>query len=132
MKYLKIVVVGFLLFLANQQSFAQDVVVGDESAINVAKAEEFYNSGIEKFNAKDLSGAIADFDEAIALVPTFEKALFNRGSVKFQIKDYAGAILDLNTVIQINPAYVGSYFLKARSHYERNRIRQYQRRSLLL
>ena len=58
---------------------AQDVSVGDENALNVAKAEELYNNGITKFNAKDLQGAILDFDSALVLVPSFEKALFNRG-----------------------------------------------------
>ena len=120
MNYLKITLVSFVILFNTTNYFAQDVKVGDESALNVAKAEEFYNSGTEKFNAKDYAGAIADFDSALVLVPTFEKAIFNRGSVKFQQRDYSGAIADLNSLIQINPNYDGVYFLKARSHYEKN------------
>ncbi len=99
---------------------AQDVSVGDENALNVAKAEELYNNGIQQFNAKDLKGAIATFDSVLVLVPSFEKALFNRGSVKYQLKDYAGAIVDFNTVIQLNPDSNNAHFLLGRSHYERN------------
>ena len=70
-------------------SFAQDDVnVGDSTALDVIKALTHYNTGIEKFNAKDFQNAIIHFDSAITITPNYEKALFNRGSAKFQLKDY--------------------------------------------
>ena len=79
--------------------FAQDVNVGDTSAFATMQAQELYNAGIEKFNAKNLQGAMSDFNQAIVLLPNFDKAYFNRGSIKYQLGDFKEAIIDFNKVI---------------------------------
>ena len=107
--------IHFLLLLAfislSTSYYAQDdVAVGDSTALVQAKAEQYYNTGIEKFNAQDLAGAILDFDTAISIAPTFEKALFNRGSVYYQSTDFDAAITDFSRVIELNPDTNNAYY----------------------
>lgn len=60
-----------------------------------------------KADMKDIKGAIADYDQAIALKPR-QKDLAtlygNRGSLKQQLADYAGAIPDYDQAIALKPA----------------------------
>ena len=60
-------------------------------------AEEYFNIGFDKAEAKDYYGAIADFTKAIELKPQYY-AYFNRGLSKEFLKDYNGAIADYTKV----------------------------------
>ena len=116
MKKLKLTLF-ILLSTISFNCFTQtEVAVGDSTVLDKAKSEAFYNAGIEKFNNKDLQGAISDFDAALILIPDFDKALFNRGSIKYQLNDYDGAIKDFNEVIRLKPDSNNDYFLRGRAY----------------
>ena len=79
-------------------------------------AEKFYNNGISNFANKNFSGALNDFNQAIALKPDFERAYYNRGTTKFEMKDYNGAIADFDKALTINQT-ADSYFSRGQSKY---------------
>ena len=50
---------------------------------------------------EDYAGAIADYSEAIRLLPEYYIAWNNRGTAKAKAGDYTGAIEDFNKAIKI-------------------------------
>ena len=64
------------------------------TACGLSDAETKYNSGTEKYNAKDLDGALADFNEAIRLDPNLAIAYMNRGAVYASKSDFDNTIAD--------------------------------------
>ena len=64
-------------------------------------AEEYFDSGYDKAEAKDYNGAIADFTKAIEINPNYAIAYYNRGFLKNDLKDYNGAIADYTKAIEI-------------------------------
>ena len=73
-------------------------------------AGEYFNSGDQKDEAKDYSGAIADYTKAIEINPNYAKAYNNRGISKKNLKDYYGAIADYTKAIEINPNFADAYY----------------------
>lgn len=67
---------------AQQDSIVQAKILDDGSQ----DAEKAYNAGIALFNAKNYSEAIAEFDKAIQLKPTFDQAYFHRGNARQESK----------------------------------------------
>ena len=59
-------------------------------------AEEYYNSGYEKYENKDYENAIADFTKAIKIDPGYVDAYNYRGNSKRDLKDDYGSIKDYN------------------------------------
>ena len=68
-------------------------------------ADDYFSSGLEKYEQGDLSGAIADYTQAIRLKPNYADAYYNRGIVKSDIEDLTGAIVDYSEAIRIKPSY---------------------------
>jgi tetratricopeptide (TPR) repeat protein len=48
-------------------------------------AEEYFQSGIEKYKQGLFEEALADWTEAIALEPNYAAAYFNRGNAKWDL-----------------------------------------------
>jgi tetratricopeptide (TPR) repeat protein len=51
-------------------------------------AEDYYNSGLDKYDQQDYKGSIADYNKAIELNPNLAEAYNNRGNAKSGLKDY--------------------------------------------
>ena len=66
-------------------------------------ADNFFNSGVDKYKQGDYQGAIADYAKAIEINPQDVGAYTNRGIAKNGLKDYQGAIADYNKALEINP-----------------------------
>ena len=96
-----------LLFIP-LMSIGQKPEVG--SAVSFGQtAEEYFNSGFEKAEAKDFYGAIADYNKTIELDPNDAYAYVNRGFSKNVLKDYFGAISDYTKAIELDPNFAGAY-----------------------
>jgi tetratricopeptide (TPR) repeat protein len=86
-------------------------------------ATAFYDSGNSKYNLKDYQGAIADYNQSIALKPAFADAYYGRGSSKHLLEDYEGAIADYNQSIALKPAFADAYYGRGNS---KNNLGDYQ------
>ncbi len=75
-------------------------------------AEEYFNRAFEKYEAKDYSGAIADYDKAIELDPQNAFAYYNRGTARKDKGDMDGAIADFNRAIELDPQDIFIYCLR--------------------
>jgi tetratricopeptide (TPR) repeat protein len=65
--------------------------------------------GIAKQNKGDWNGAMADYNEAIRLDPTYSSAYDNRGNVKRQKGELNGAMADIDQAIRLNPKNAFAY-----------------------
>ena len=71
---------------------------------NVKLAESYYIRGLQKCVLRDLEGAIADLDKAIANNSKYADAYFYRAAIKKELGDKEGFRKDYSTAIQINPS----------------------------
>jgi tetratricopeptide (TPR) repeat protein/S1-C subfamily serine protease len=73
---------------------------------NTGKVETLVSRGLARNRAKDYKQAIVDFDQAIALQPTFVDAYLGRGTARSYSGDPQGAIADFTKVISLQPKHV--------------------------
>lgn len=71
---------------------------------NVRLAESYYIRGLQKCVLRDLQGAIADLDKAIANNSKYADAYFYRGAIRKELGDTEGFRKDYATAIEINPS----------------------------
>lgn len=74
-----------------------------------AKAGAYYNRGAAYLRTGSNAKAIADFNEAIRLLPRFGRALQARASAFIGEKNFDGAIADLTAAIAIEPTSSVAY-----------------------
>jgi tetratricopeptide (TPR) repeat protein len=60
-------------------------------------------SGLEKSNAGDFRGAIADLSRFIELFPTSAQAYHFRAEAKVGLQDFAGAVADFTKAVEFDP-----------------------------
>ena len=70
---------------------------------------QYYNQGVDKYNAGNYQGAIDDYTKAIDVDPQNAYAYYNRGKAKYDLLDYQGAIADYTKAIEINPQHAVAY-----------------------
>ena len=78
--------------------------VATSPTTNVKLAESYYIRGLQKCVLRDLQGAKADLDKAIANNSKYADALFYRGAIKKELGDIEGFKADYAAAIQINPS----------------------------
>ena len=79
-------------------------VVTNEATTNVKLAESYYIRGLQKCVLRDLEGAMADLDKAIANNSKYADAYFYRAAIKKELGDKEGFRQDYSTAIQIKPS----------------------------
>jgi len=110
---------GFLLLVSGQhneaiQQFDYILDVYSESeSIDIFPSQllekTYMLRGIAYRNRGDLSSAISDYNEAIALRSTNPIAYGNRGLLLYSIGDWEGAIADFDSALELDPLNVNSY-----------------------
>jgi tetratricopeptide (TPR) repeat protein len=68
---------------------------GPSSTGGVDDARKHYDVGLSLFDKEDYEPALAEFERAYQLAPSF-KILYNTGKVRRMLKDYVGALNDFN------------------------------------
>ena len=71
---------------------------------NVKLAESYYIRGLQKCILRDLRGAVADLDKAIANNDKYADAYFYRAAIRKELGDTEGFRKDYATAIEINPS----------------------------
>jgi len=73
-------------------------------------AEQLYDRGHRKWEAKQYEDAIEDCTEALRLNPRFAEAHNRRGTAYMGQADYPKSILDFDAAITLEPDYTAAYF----------------------
>ena len=97
-------------------STQEEIEFAKASKASPVNAESFYQRGKAKFNLKDYSGALEDFDQAILLQPDFGKAYLERGKTKRALKRYLEASADLEKAMSLNPESHNFYFSQGKAY----------------
>jgi tetratricopeptide (TPR) repeat protein len=84
------------------------------------KADDYFASAVQKYRKGDIQGALADYNQAIALNPKFVNAYSNRGTLKQdKLNDRQGALADLNQAIALDPKYALAYNNRGTLKYQK-------------
>ena len=80
-------------------------------------ADEYFNSGYYKDEAKDYYGAISDYTKAIEVIPNDDKAYFFKGLSWAALEKYDWSISDFNKSIELEPNFAEVYYMRGLSKY---------------
>jgi tetratricopeptide (TPR) repeat protein len=84
----------------------------------ILTADDYFLSAYQKDEKKDYRGALADYNQSIALKPDF--AYNNRGFLKHEkLNDVKGALADFNQSIALKPDYALAYNNRGKLRYEK-------------
>jgi tetratricopeptide (TPR) repeat protein len=89
----------------------------DKPAFFVAKAKL-------KDNLKNITGAIADYDQALILNPMGASIYFDKGELEYRLKQFSAAENNFSTAIKLNPDYKNAYYYRGLSYHNQNKIRE--------
>ncbi|MGE0681097.1 MAG: tetratricopeptide repeat protein [Candidatus Binatia bacterium] len=81
-------------------------------------AEDAYAEGVRLAQEGLLKEAIAEFDKAIRLKPTYAEAFSARGNVRNRLVQNKRAIEDFDEAIRLNPQYTEAYYNRANAYMD--------------
>jgi tetratricopeptide (TPR) repeat protein len=117
MHHLSLFLVAALLGTMNvavlpQKSSATEMGV---IAIKQSGAVDYLRSGMRKYQEGDTQGALADYDQAIAIDPRFGMTYGVRGILKDEkLNDTQGALADFDKSISLSPNFALAYNYRAK------------------
>jgi len=77
---------------------------------NPQDAKTYYVRGLTRFDKGDLSGAVADFNQAIQTQSDYSEAYFYRALAYSDLKQMPKSIADYSKAIALNAGYVDAYY----------------------
>lgn len=77
---------------------------------NPNDAKTYYVRGLTRFDKGDLSGAVADFNQAIQTQSDYVEAYFYRALAYFDLRQMPKSIADYSKAIALNASYVDAYY----------------------
>jgi tetratricopeptide (TPR) repeat protein len=112
--------------VANRMGVSLNGQVAAIAKDTAPKADDYFASGVQKYDKGDYSGAVADFNRTIQLDPqNSSDAYYNLALLKAdKLNDARGALADYNRAISINPKYYLAY--NNRGLLKVNKLNDYQ------
>ncbi|MEG4519052.1 MULTISPECIES: tetratricopeptide repeat-containing serine protease family protein [unclassified Microcoleus] len=77
---------------------------------NPQDAKTYYVRGLSRFDKGDLSGAVADFNQAIQTQSDYAEAYFYRSLAYSDLRQMPKSIADYSKAIALNAGYVDAYY----------------------
>lgn len=77
----------------------------------------YLKRGIEKFQAKNYSGAIEDCNQALKLEPKNTSAYVVRGAARFLLEQFPAAKTDFDTALEISPNIAYAHYFRGLTQY---------------
>ena len=102
-------------FCVSQKKYDEAIACYNQAIAMHPTREAYSNRGYARAETKDLTGALADYDAALAADPTDPRTYYNRGTVRFKLQDFSGALSDYDEAISRKPDYARAHYNKARS-----------------
>jgi tetratricopeptide (TPR) repeat protein len=78
----------------------------------------------EKLHLHDKQGALADFDAAINMDPTYYFLHSGRATLRFELKDYAGAIADCNKALPLCTIATDTYLCRGAAYAASDKLQE--------
>src|ERR687886_655861 len=120
--YRILAVLGFATILAGrpkgvyaQFSPSRSLVAAQQE--KQTSAVELYNRGVDKLNAGNYQGAIADFNQALQIDPNDADTYYNRGYAQHTLGRYDQALADYTQAIQLNPTFAEAFYNRGLSRF---------------
>jgi S1-C subfamily serine protease len=86
---------------------------------NTLSADDYFVLANQKRKEGDYQGALADYNQAIALKPDYANAYNNRGILKDELNDPKGALADYSKAIALDPNSAKAYYNRAKLKVEK-------------
>ncbi len=78
-----------------------------------------YNRGAAHMAKDEYDQAIACFDKAIRIEPSFAEAYCNRGTAYYEKGQYDAAVADFGKAIEIEPDFAQAYYNRAVAYFDK-------------
>ncbi len=78
-----------------------------------------YNRGAAHLAKGEYDQAIACFDEALRIEPSFAEAYCNRGTAYYEKGYFDAAISDFSKAIEIEPSFAQAYYNRAVAYFDK-------------
>lgn len=89
---------------------------------NQSRSWEFYRRGVAKIENGDRTGALVEFDRAIAKNPENAEAYYKRGNIRYDLGEYDAAIADYTQAIQHDPENADAYYNRGLAHMDSGQL----------
>jgi tetratricopeptide (TPR) repeat protein len=86
------------------------VVVSVKQVAETRDPVDILRSAMQKYESRDLQGALAEFDELIRLKPNVASLYTNRGNVRDDLRDSQGALEDYAKALSLDRQDYSTYF----------------------
>jgi tetratricopeptide (TPR) repeat protein len=84
----------------------------------------FVRKAVEKRNALDFSGALAELDRAVELMPQSPEICFERAEVRYDAGDLEGSLAEYNRLVELNPHFAAAYMGRSTIYQRQGRHRE--------
>lgn len=103
--------------LKRQTTFEEGKAIPEK---NDEKFHNLFSKGIQQFNAGNYSGAIKNYDKAIAINPNYSDVYFHRSRAYLYDLHFDQALIDCDKAIELEPMHMEGYsnraFVRLRKH----------------